>query len=119
MSRIKFNDEYLIGLLEEGIPEFGKSIVPEFRFSAYMIYGSFGTFLLENILHNPLSMSDVEKGFQILNDLILNGDDDIVQMLRVTTFEILTDDDRAIATAKMHLNDKALQIFLEVIKLLK
>jgi len=117
--RLKFNDENLIKILVEEIPEFSKSIVPEFSFSAYIVYGDFGIYLCEKILKKPQEIGVIEKAFEVLNKLILEGDDDIRQMLRVTTFEILTDNEQTIETAKKYLNNKALQIFLDVIKLIK
>ncbi len=87
--RLKFNDEDLIKILIKEFSEFSKFIVPEFSFSAYIIYGDFGIYLSKKILKKPQEVEIIKKGFEVLNKLILEGDDEIIQMLRVTTFEIL------------------------------
>jgi hypothetical protein len=61
----------------------------------------------------------IERAFSFLNYLVENGDDKILQMLRVETFEILTDYDKTIESAKKYFNNAALKIFVDVVKLIK
>lgn len=119
MKKVNFNNETLIQILQEKIPEVSDFIFPEFLFSAYIIYGTFGTFLRDQIMKKENNLELIERSFAFLNYLIENGDERVLQMLRVETFEMLTDYDETIETAKKYLNDNALQIFLGVIKLIK
>jgi len=115
MSQISFNDEYLVNLLIEFIPEFKEEIISEFSFSSYIIYGDFGIFLADKILNSKSEIDLIQKCFDFLNNLIENGDEKTIQMLRVTTLEILVDRTETIEAAKIYFTLKSLEIFSEVI----
>lgn len=119
MEKISFSDKDLIDILKEKIPEIEVLLFPEFDFSAYINYGTFGSFLRDKIIEEKDNAELINRSFAFLNFLIENGDEKILQMLRVETFEILTDYAKTIELTKQQLNEKALAIFLEVIKLLK
>lgn len=119
MAEIYFENDMLIKMLLDEVPEFKDSIIQESVFSAYLIYGDFGIFLRDKILGDPDNIEFLERAFGLLNKLIDVGDSKVIQMLRVTTFEILTDYSETIATTKLYLKGKALSLFLEVINFIK
>jgi hypothetical protein len=119
MAEIIFDNEQLIKILVENIPEFKELITPEFEFSAYIIFGDFGIFLRDKILERSDNEGLINRSFGLLNMLIEQGDEKIIQMLRVTTFEILTDNPQTIAISKQYLKGKAVDIFLQVITFLE
>jgi hypothetical protein len=119
MDIIKFNDELLIEMLLENIPEFKKNVISEFIFSSYLVFGDFGLFLTEEILNRVKNFDLIERAFNLLNRLGNDGDEKVIQMLRVTTFEILTDDNETIGTAMKYLKGNTLKIFLEVVVFIK
>ena len=119
MVEIIFDNEQLIKILVENIPEFKELITPEFEFSAYIIFGDFGIFLRDKILEPSDNEGLINRSFGLLNMLIEKGDEKIIQMLRVTTFEILTDNPQTIAISKQYFKGKAVDIFLQVITFLE
>lgn len=119
MTKISFNNEALIETLQTRIPEIKEFLYPEILFSAYICYGTFGSLLRDEIIRENKNKDLIERSFLFINYLIENGDKDVLTMLRVATFEILTDYEETIITAKKYLMGNALQIFLEVVKLLK
>jgi hypothetical protein len=119
MMQIIFENESLNRLLLASIQELEGFFYNEVEESAYLGYSDFGIFLRDKILEIPQNRDLITKSFQFLNLLVDKGDSEVVTMLRVTTFEILTDDPQVIAVAKQHLKDKALQVFLKVIEFMK
>lgn len=118
MEEIIFDDKSLIILLKDHIPEVSDYIYPEIEFSAYLIFGAFGGFLQERVLKNSES-SIVIRSFSFLNRLIENGDPKVIQLLRVTTLEMLTDKKETIDCAKQYLSEKGFRLFQEVINYCK
>lgn len=118
MNIINFNDKILIEILLKEVPEFEKEIISEFNSSAYLVYGDFGIFLRDKLLENDPNMDLIKRSFDLLNKLVESGDDRILQMLKVTIFEILTDYEVSIEKSKFYLKGKALVIFSDVIKFL-
>ena len=119
MMKINFDDSTLIKMLQERIPEISDMIFPEFEFSAYINYGIFGSFLRDKIRKESSNLELIQRSFLFLNFLIENGDENILRMIRVETFEMLTDYDETIETTKKYLKGDALQIFFDVVKVLK
>jgi|LakMenEpi03Aug12_release.lakeMendotaPanAssembly.Ray.scaffolds.fasta_scaffold1441916_1 hypothetical protein len=119
MARIFFDNEQLVKILVENIPEFKGLISPEFEFSAYIIYGDFGIFLRDKIMERSDSEGFSNRSFGLINMLIEQGDEKIIQMLRVTTFEILTDYNETISASRKYLKGDALKVFLDVLAFIK
>lgn len=119
MQKYIFDDKELIDLLKERIPEIKQFIYPEMEFSAFIHFGSFGGFLRDQIMNDENNNELIEKSFGFLNNLFENGDERIKRMLRVETFEILTDFPKTIDVSKLYLTGQALESFIEVIKLIK
>ena len=61
----------------------------------------------------------IHRCFDFLNEIMEKGDEKVHQMVRVTTFEILTDQLPVMEEANKWLNGKALIIFLEVVKFIR
>ena len=96
LQNIDFDDEKLVMLLKNKIPEIEDYLFIEFEFSVYIAYGTLGTFMRDKIneLSNNNDLLDViVRSFTFLNFLVENGDNRVIQMLRVETFEVLTDSD--------------------------
>lgn len=115
MAIIEFNDELLIETLLENVPEFKKEVISEFSFSSYLIFGDFGIFLKEKIFNKVQDLDLIERAFDFLNKLGNDGDEKVIQMFRVTTLEILIDNNETIAMAKKYFKGNTLKIFLEVV----
>ncbi len=119
MQKYIFDDKMLINLLKERIPEIKQVIYPEMEFSAFIHFGLFGGFLRDEIMNDESNKELIERSFGFLNYLFENGDERIKRMLRVETFEILTDFPKTINVSKVYLKGQALENFIEVIKLIK
>lgn len=119
MQRYSFDDNELINLLKDKIPEIKQFIYPEMEFSAFIHFGLFGGFLRDYIMKNEGKNELTVRSFEFINDLFENGDERIQTMLRVEAFELLTDFQKTIDTSKAYLKGKALENFIDVIKLIK
>ena len=119
MSKYIFDDSMLISLLKEQIPEVKEFIYPEMEFSAFIHFGLFGSFLRDQIMNDESKKELIERSFSFLNSLFESGDERIKRMLRVETFEILTDFQKTIDFSKIYLKRQALDNFIDIIKLLK
>jgi hypothetical protein len=114
----KIDDKGLVNFLITKIPEFKDKSLPINDESAYLHYGAFALFLLDNI-EEGINKELIDRAFNLLNDLINLDDPAINTMLRVEVLELLADNNKAISLCNEKLEGLSLALFNKVYKFLE
>ena len=85
----------------------------------YVVLGGFALYLMNGLEERTLSLEEVERAFEFLNEVGEIPDSDVQNMLAVGALEILTDYEWSVEAARTHLRGRALESFEEMYRFWK
>ncbi|OJW13189.1 hypothetical protein [Mucilaginibacter sp. 44-25] len=108
----------LLNELYSYIPEFAKvvhsQLDKEFWDNHYLVFGRFGSMLSLWILKKA-DDDLINRCYEYINRLFFNPNTEVYQLISVTVFEVLTDNDQLISFTKNKLTGNALLSYNEVL----
>ena len=109
--------ETAVKVLLQYVPEFRRvSNFENDESEPTYVFGVFGLFLRDTIMQGSTPVETIETSFNLLNEMASSDDDEIVNLIEVTVFEILTDSPKTIGVARQRLFGKALSRFEQVVQ---
>lgn len=77
----------------------------------YSVFGDFAIFFQEGVSNNSISQDEIEKAFCFFNELAESENNDVLNLLVVSVFEVFTDNSITIDLARQKLTDKGRKLF--------
>lgn len=103
------NSKSSIPLLLKEFPAFAAQV--DVDDEEYYILGEFAIYLRDGIVNSTFESEELAHAFRFLNRMGASNDSEVQNQLVVGVLEILADTDQSIQVVRMHLEDRALELF--------